>query len=75
MILQCVMLWSSGLFVTALELNTLAHTVCALAIYLIWWEKPLDVGEATTILAGDSIKTVALVLGAPPTKALRSVEP
>ncbi|KAK0723444.1 hypothetical protein B0T26DRAFT_641902, partial [Lasiosphaeria miniovina] len=62
MILQCVMRWSSGLFVTALELNTLAHTVCALAIYLIWWEKPLDVGEAT-ILAGDSsIKTVASVL-------------
>lgn len=32
-----------GLAVTLLEINTFAHAACALFIYLIWWDKPLDI--------------------------------
>ena len=38
-----------GLPITLLELNTFAHSICALLIYILWWEKPLDIGEPTWI--------------------------
>ncbi|KAK0743457.1 hypothetical protein B0T18DRAFT_185082 [Schizothecium vesticola] len=49
LILQCVMRFSYRLPVTALELNTLAHAVCALLVYALWWEKPLDIAEPTML--------------------------
>jgi hypothetical protein len=36
---------ANGLSINLLELNTFAHTFCALATYLLWWDKPLDVEE------------------------------
>src|SRR3569833_789950 len=47
--IQCVTRLSQGLGSSLLELNTFAHAVCALLIYLLWWDKPLDVGEPTII--------------------------
>ena len=35
--------------ITLLELNTFAHSICALLIYILWWEKPLDIGKPTLI--------------------------
>ena len=35
--------------VTALELNSLAHAICALLIYALWWGKPLDISEPTML--------------------------
>ena len=35
--------------VTLLELNTFAHSICALLIYVLWWQKPLDIEEPTVI--------------------------
>lgn len=32
-----------------IQINTLAHCVCALAMYLFWWSKPLDIGHPTSI--------------------------
>ena len=29
--------------ISLLELNTFGHAVCALFIYLLWWEKPFEV--------------------------------
>lgn len=52
LILQCIMRAAHKLPVTALELNTLAHAICALLIYMIWWDKPLDINEPT-ILSGE----------------------
>lgn len=34
---------ASHLPVTLLEINTLGHALCALAIYMCWWSKPLDI--------------------------------
>ena len=38
-----------GLTITLIELNTFAHAICALLIYLLWWEKPLDIDRPTII--------------------------
>lgn len=38
-----------GLPVTLLELNTIMHVVCALAMYILWLKKPQDVGLPTRI--------------------------
>lgn len=38
-----------GLAVSLLELNTFAHTLCALLIFYFWWQKPLDIKEPTRI--------------------------
>ncbi|MCJ1296377.1 hypothetical protein MMC34_007943 [Xylographa carneopallida] len=40
--------------ISLLELNTLAHALCALLVYLLWWSKPLDIQEPTVINAGNS---------------------
>lgn len=35
--------------VTLLEVNTLGHVFCAFVIYLLWWQKPREVYEPTTL--------------------------
>lgn len=45
MLVQVIARKASGLPVTLLELNTIAHVGCAIAIYGIWWYKPQDVSE------------------------------
>ena len=39
----------SSLPISLLELNAMGHSACALLIYVMWWEKPLDVAEPTLI--------------------------
>ena len=46
---QLVARLSEGLPISLLELNTSAHTICALLIYIFWWEKPLDIDEPVLI--------------------------
>ena len=43
-----------GMPISLLELNTLAHALCALLVYLLWWSKPLDIQEPTVISASKS---------------------
>ncbi|KAK4210255.1 hypothetical protein QBC37DRAFT_292882 [Rhypophila decipiens] len=35
--------------VSLLEINTCGHVVCAMAIYLLWWSKPLEIQEPTLL--------------------------
>jgi hypothetical protein len=42
-LLQVIGRLASHLPVTLLEINTLGHAICALAIYMCWWSKPLDI--------------------------------
>ena len=51
---QCIVRIAQGMPVSLLELNTFAHAICALLVYLLWWDKPLDVQEPTAIDAGSS---------------------
>jgi hypothetical protein len=46
MVIQTIARKASGLPVTLLELNTLAHVACAVFMYAVWWKKPQNVNEA-----------------------------
>ena len=57
-----------GVSISLLELNTLAHAVCALFIYGIWWQKPQE-SSGTFVLHGQGLSNlVALALIEQPTK-------
>jgi len=40
MVIQTIARKASGLPITLLELNTLAHVGCTVFMYLVWWKKP-----------------------------------
>ena len=46
-------IWQS-LPVSLLELNTFAHSLCALFIYILWWHKPGDIDDPFVIQTRDS---------------------
>jgi hypothetical protein len=46
---QCIARLSGDLAVSLLELNTFAHCISALLIYIFWWDKPYDVETLTFI--------------------------
>ncbi|KAI4220082.1 MAG: hypothetical protein LQ349_008175, partial [Xanthoria aureola] len=43
----CVTRLAQRIPISLLELNTFGHAVCALFIYLLWWEKPFEVDIPT----------------------------
>ena len=45
---------AQGIPISLLELNTFAHALCALLIYILWWSKPLDIQEPSVIDVGRS---------------------
>jgi hypothetical protein len=51
-ILQYIGRLATNLPVTLLEINTLGHVLCTLAMYLLWWHKPLDVAEPYILSGG-----------------------
>ena len=51
---QCIIRLGQRMPISLLELNTFAHAICALLVYLLWWDKPLDVHEPTVIDVGQS---------------------
>lgn len=57
MLAQIVGRLISKMPVTLLEVNTLAHIVCAIIIYLLWWDKPKLINEPTKI-SGDWVPSV-----------------
>ena len=46
-------IWQS-LPVSLLELNTFAHSLCALFIYILWWYKPGDINDPFVIHTGEA---------------------
>ena len=49
MVIQTISRKASGLPITLLELNTMAHVACAVVMYLVWWYKPQNVSLPLTI--------------------------
>jgi hypothetical protein len=45
MILQTIARVDQDLPVSLLEINTIGHVLCALILYLLWWNKPLEVKD------------------------------
>ena len=44
---QCIARKVQGLPVTLLEIHTVVHVCCAIAMYSIWMQKPLDINDPT----------------------------
>ncbi|KAI4191170.1 MAG: hypothetical protein L6R41_000307 [Letrouitia leprolyta] len=58
MLAQIISRLYGNLPVTLLEFNTLAHIVCAIIIYGLWWTKPTLINEPT-VLRGDWVLPIA----------------
>ncbi|XMA07858.1 hypothetical protein WAI453_000649 [Rhynchosporium graminicola] len=43
--LSTITRFAQHLSVSMLEVNSFAHALCTLAVYVLWWEKPLDVSQ------------------------------
>lgn len=61
MVIQAVARKATGLPVTLLELNTLAHVGCAVVMYGLWWYKPQNVEEPQKTTVSDPIVALLLV--------------
>ncbi|MCJ1478093.1 hypothetical protein MMC13_006768 [Lambiella insularis] len=53
--LSCVARLSQRLPISMLELNTFAHALCTLIVYVLWWRKPLDI-EQPLVLREDHLR-------------------
>ena len=51
--LQCFARIGQRLPISLLELNTFGHSICALLVYCLWWDKPLDIGEPISLHVQD----------------------
>lgn len=58
MLAQIVGRLIADLPVTLLEVNTLAHIMCAMIIYILWWDKPKLINEPTK-LHGDWVPPIS----------------
>ena len=43
--LSCIARISQKLPLSLLELNTFAHALCTIIVYILWWRKPLDIEQ------------------------------
>ncbi|KAI5815163.1 hypothetical protein BZA77DRAFT_316590 [Pyronema omphalodes] len=57
MVVQATARKLGGYPLTILEVHTLIHVACAFLLYLLWFQKPLDV-SAPTIISGAEAKTI-----------------
>jgi hypothetical protein len=63
--IQCISRLAQELSITLLELNVFAHALCALALFVIWSDKPRDVCEPNLIVGEEAMDVCALLcLGA-----------
>ncbi|KAL8644022.1 MAG: hypothetical protein Q9226_007979 [Calogaya cf. arnoldii] len=57
----CITRLAQGIPISLLELNTFGHAVCALFIYLLWWEKPFEVDIPTRVHSKALLDVFALI--------------
>jgi hypothetical protein len=60
-IAQTTLRLAEKLPISLLELNTAIHAICALLIYILWWDKPLNVTRPT-LITGPSMHTTCATL-------------
>lgn len=59
--MQCILRLAQGYAMSLLELNVFGHALCALLIYALWWEKPLDIEEPTLLSGEETWELCALM--------------
>lgn len=61
-VLQCLSRKATGLPLSILEVHILVHAGCALIMYILWFNKPLDVDESTALSPSIPDDVLALML-------------
>ncbi|KAL8776849.1 MAG: hypothetical protein Q9213_008110 [Squamulea squamosa] len=61
-VLQCLSRKAVGLPLSVLEVHVLVHAGCALIMYVLWFNKPMDVDEPMDVTSEIPEKIVALML-------------
>lgn len=61
LIVQCISRLCYKLPNTLLEINTVGHVLCALAIYCFWFSKPLDIDEPT-VISGQTLPSLCALM-------------
>ncbi|KAL9012853.1 MAG: hypothetical protein Q9173_002404 [Seirophora scorigena] len=75
MLAQIVSRLYGKLSVTLLEVNTLAHIICAIIIYALWWNKPKLINEPTKIRGDWVLPIAAYMFMSSQVSGWRSVRP
>lgn len=61
LVVQCAGRAAAGLPISLLEYNTLAHALCSLVMYCLWWSKPLNIADPM-ILKGEWVAEVGAAM-------------
>ena len=59
--IQCLSRFGQRLPISLLEINTFAHALCTLIIYLMWWNKPQDIEEPSLVQGEGARELCALM--------------
>ncbi|OTB05042.1 hypothetical protein M426DRAFT_261416 [Hypoxylon sp. CI-4A] len=64
MVTQCIARRAYGLPITLLELHVIVHVICALILYVFWFEKPLDVvsPELVDLSSSEELRNLSSLL-------------
>lgn len=60
--IQCIFRLSQSLSITLLELNVFAHALCALLLFLVWWDKPRDIYNPLSITGEKALDICACMI-------------
>ena len=71
--MQCILRLAEGYAIALLELNVFGHALCALLIYALWWQKPLDIEEPTLMSGEETWELCALMCMSSSTERERSL--
>lgn len=58
---SCIGRLAQHLPLSLLEVSTVAHALCTLVTYMLWWDKPLNIGEPT-LMKGEHARDVCAAL-------------
>lgn len=58
---SCASRHAQSLPLSLFEVSTLAHALCTIVTYIVWWRKPLNVGEPT-LIQGEKAQEIAALL-------------
>jgi hypothetical protein len=61
-VVSCAIRSSQSLPLSLLEISTLAHAVCTILTYIVWWRKPVSIDVPTSIDGNAASRVAALLL-------------
>lgn len=60
-VVSCAARRAQSLPLSLFEVSTLAHALCTVLTYAVWWRKPLNIGEPT-VIQGEAAREIAALM-------------